>query len=173
MGVRFSPPALVIQNSFSAKKEIEMYKVGDKVLMEVEIVSVDKDDEWLTYEIEFDDDTYWISPKDIYSASPKLSIDEELETEDKAAEELPELKYKIGDKVQHKYKKEWGIGEIAYIESDCFVSEYTDETYNEVQDIFAPYGVTYPTYKDSIDGMPYEAGWYTAESNIELVTEEN
>jgi hypothetical protein len=154
-----------------------MYKVGDKVLVEVEITRVDIEDSILPYEIDFYEETYWIGDKDIHSASPKLSIDQELEMEDKAAEEvseeLPELKYKIGDKVQHKYKKEWGIGVIDEINLGENTYEYTDYSYEGEGDIYAPYGVTYPSFKYEENGDSYESGWYTAESNIELVREEN
>jgi hypothetical protein len=149
-----------------------MYKVGDKVLMEVEIVSVDKDDEWLTYEIEFDDDTYWVSGGMIHSASP--SIDQKLELEWKAAQESSELKYKIGDKVQHKFKKEWGIGIIKDIDEWNYTYDYCDDTYEVVEDQYAPYGVEYSTYKDNANAVPEEnGGWYTKEENLILVTEEN
>jgi hypothetical protein len=142
-----------------------MYKVGDKVLMEVEIVSVDKDDEWLTYEIEFDDETYWVSPKDIYSALPKVSEEEVFSS--------TELKYKIGDKVYHKYKKEWGIGKIEDAIFEHVDVDYTDASYNTSEELYAPYRVSYPLWKcDEEDNEPDSSPWWTAESNIELVTEE-
>jgi hypothetical protein len=158
---------LVIQNSFSAKKEIEMYKVGDKVLMEVEIVSVDKDDEWLTYEIEFDDETYWVSPKDIYSALPIYEVEKE-----EAAEEASELKYKIGDKVKHKFKPEWGIGTITFIDTSIVDCDYVDDSYDVEYDLPLPYLVRYPKFKNKSKDDSYPDVWYTKESNLELVTEE-
>jgi hypothetical protein len=145
-----------------------MYKVGDKVLIEVEIVEVDKEDEWLTYQIEFDDDNYWISPKDIVSLSTKS-----IETPLVEQEEVSELKYKIGDKVQHKYKKEWGIGEIELIDTSIVDCDYVDDSYDVEYNLNLPYLVRYPELKNSSNGESYSDIWYTKESNIELVTEEN
>jgi hypothetical protein len=145
-----------------------MYKVGDKVLMEVEIVSVDKDDEWLTYEIEFDDETYWVSPKDIFSALPVYEVEKE-----EVKEETSELKYKIGDKVKHKYKPEWGIGTITQIDTSIFDIDYLDDSYDEVYDLPLPYLVRYPEYKNNSNDEGRPDVWYTKESNIILVTEEN
>jgi hypothetical protein len=135
-----------------------MYKVGDKVLIEVEIVEVDKEDEWLTYQIEFDDDNYWISPKDIVSLSTKS-----IETPLVEQEEVSELKY----------KKEWGIGEIELIDTSIVDCDYVDDSYDVEYNLNLPYLVRYPELKNSSNGESYSDIWYTKESNIELVTEEN
>jgi hypothetical protein len=146
-----------------------MYKVGDKVLVEVEIVEVDLEDSSLPYLVKFDGETTWVGKEDIRSALP--SIDQELEMEDKAATE--ELKYKIGDKVQHKYKPEWGIGTITQIDTSIFDIDYLDDSYDEVYDLPLPYLVRYPEYKNNSNDEGRPDVWYTKESNIILVTEEN
>jgi hypothetical protein len=148
-----------------------MYKVGDKVLVEVEIVEVDLEDSYLPYLVKFDDDTYWMNAELIHSPSP--SIDEKLDLEYKQlAEVTPELKYKIGDKVQHKFKPEWGIGIIKDIDEWNYTYDYCDDTYYPVDDQYAPYGVEYSTYKDNANAVPKEnGGWYTKEENLILIGE--
>jgi hypothetical protein len=146
-----------------------MYKVGDKVLVVATIDEVDENDNYFPYSVTFRDGPLWIGGEEIFSNVP--SIDEESEMKWREGRETPDLKYKIGDKVYHKYKKEWGIGVIDGIDPDCFTIEYMEESYKFTDDIYSPYSVTYPSYKDSVNSEPYEAGWYTAESNIELIGE--
>jgi hypothetical protein len=84
------------------------------------------------------------------------------------------MKYKVGDKVKHKFKPEWNIGTIVnYSLYDEPIPEYINHGYEEesLGSLVAPYIVLYPCFKwDKVD-RPFEGEWWTAEENLILVEE--
>jgi hypothetical protein len=76
------------------------YKVGDVVLLKVEIAHVDPSDRKHSY-IAKDKAGFWFQDDDVFAVVPN-------------AEEpaKPETKFKVDDRVIHRNMPEWGIGKV-------------------------------------------------------------
>jgi heat shock protein HspQ len=133
-----------------------LIRVGDVVLIKGTVVDIDEGDKHQPYCFEFDNsgDDFWCNAE-IVALVERASLikDEDSDNSDK----IPSLKLRIGDKVRHKHKPEWGVGEIVKVDTVYrVVSDYDSSTHRK--DMQAKYAVRYPTsdYGD----------WWTADVNI-------
>jgi hypothetical protein len=164
---------------WGSKGELTMeYKTGDIVLVKAKINNVDPNDEFFPYDLIFDDlNGLWVTPEEVVAL-----VEREEETvevvEEKVEEPKVKLKYKVGDKVIHKFKPEWNVGIISSInESQLHVPEYMVHGYGEESkgEFVAPYNVMYPDFKWEEEDSAFRHKWWTTEENLILVkdTEEN
>lgn len=136
------------------------YAEGDKVMVYGEIVRVDEDDAEYPYLVRVNNvGADWVYPSDIAG-----KVEPDVKEESK-----PEPKFKVGDKVIHKFKPEWGVGTVRghttdipglpeYFESSKFSRRYVDQAYD----------VEYPHFFIDRALVQRIETWTTAEENLVL-----
>jgi hypothetical protein len=116
--------------------EPRRFQVGDKVLVRGDRCTIVKDDHSHTYpfKVKWDDG----SEGDEWCAPEELTLIEEPAA--------PALRFKVGDKVIHRFKPEWGCGTITKVRPEHEDVDDRDADTSEIG--LAPYYVKYPHHCD-------------------------
>lgn len=137
------------------------YAVGDEVLVKGVIVTVDEDDETYPYRVRINNFSIsdWVEVEDIAGkASPTADVKEESK---------PEPKFKVGDKVIHKFRPDWGVGTVkSYTGFVSDLVEYFEYGKYSDRNTDKAYYVEFPYFfVDNEDKKRIEI-WTTAEQNL-------
>jgi hypothetical protein len=132
--------------------EPRRFQVGDKVLVRGDRCTIVKDDHSHTYpfKVKWDDG----SEGDEWCAPEELTL----------IEEPAALRFKVGDKVIHKFRPDWGVGTVSRVLADhidCDVEEFMQDHLADTRSREAPYAVKYshPSYC-------FSENWWTAEEHL-------
>jgi hypothetical protein len=146
------------------------YKTDDVVLVRAKITDTDPDcaeyDD-LLYEIKVGViEDLWVRAEDVVALVER----EEVIVEQKVEEPEVKLKFKVGDKVIHRFRPDWNVGVIKEVDDSAECTDYYNfDAKTSSRRGTTPYKIRFPDW--NYCGTPHPDTWWTAEENIILVKE--